>query len=276
MLYLIAVIAQSYIFLHPVSDTSELVFEMKLFPEATSEVLRNAYIVFHASNSSAIVEGQVINISLRCETSATFHLLQSHTVTVEDEAEDWLELSLDMSSLPWPSSENCTFSAHTTGNCSSLDALLALYDYSEHGGLDIRSLVSNTVEKRSAGDGTNKTLLSEYTASGLNCSVQSIFLDYATGFPVFPRSIVVISPNRVGINMTFCFGTCSPVSAALPLNITSTERRLFVMQAASGPTPRACCVPDQIEHESLMIFDEELELVSIQSFPQVVTCHCVI
>ena len=254
-------------------------FQMKLSPEATYGTVQRVSVVFHASNSSAIVRGQVVDISMRCENSTAVHFLRTYTVAESDEAKEWLELNINTSTIPGSFSDNCTFSAEITGNCSSLDAILVVYDYVKHSGFGILEMASEAVEKRSAGEHRNRTLLSEYLALGINCSVHSVFLNFATDFRVFPDSITVISPNSLGVNMTFCFGACNPVFAAPPLNINSTDRRHFIspiLQSPAGPTPRACCIPDKIEHDSLMILNVALELVTIQTFPKVATCKCVI
>lgn len=248
---------------------------MELLPESVSGPLRGASIVFHASNSSAIEEGQVIHIHKRCaESSTANHLLLSYTVTESDEQTEWLELSINMNFYPCSYSENSIFSAQTTGNCSSLDAILVLYDYSQHGGINIHGLASKTVEKRLATDESNRTLLSEYTANGVNCSVQSVFLDYDTDFPLFPESVLVISPGITGVNMTFCFGACNQVPT-LPFDKISPER-LHMIGSITETGCGVCCVPDQFESESLIVFNEDKQIYELQSFPQVKTCKCVI
>ena len=262
-------------YLCPVLGSSHLYFEMEVLPEAVSRPSSSGSIVFHASNSSAIVEGNVIQLYKRCENSTTNNLLQSYTVTELDETKEWLEISIDMSSLPCPYTEKCIFSAQTAGNYSSLDALLVIYDYKKHGVFDITGLVSKTVEKRSAASGRNKTLLSEYTENGVNCSVQSVFLNYATDLPIFPDPIVAISPNGNGLNITFCLGTCNPVAP----DINRPERYQFfssIIDETSGPTPRICCIPDKIEHYDLIVYNTVVEIVDLESFPQVKSCHCVI
>ena len=253
---------------------------MELLPEVVSGPLRSASVVFHASYSGAIVTGKGFHVYKRCENSTTNNLLQSYTATEVDETKEWLELSINLSYLPCSDTEKCIFSAQTTGNCSLLDAILVIYDYSEHGDFDISRLVSKTIEKRSAASERNRTLLSEYTTSEVNCSVQSVFLDYATDFPVFPEHIAVLAPSSIGVNMTFCFGICYPLPViTFPFDINGKKRHNLVnsfIGRVYGPTPRVCCIPDTIEHDGLMVFDSVSELVELQTFPQVKTCHCVL
>lgn len=212
---------------------------------------------------------------MSCGNSTTLDLILSYTVSESDEGKEWLELGIQNSLVTCSTQEKCTFSAQTTATSSLLDAILVVYDYSEHGGLGNLPIVSARAKKRSTSE--NKTLLSEYQSRDVNCSVHSVFLDYDSDFPIFnDQSIVVLAPNSDGINMTFCYGHCNLMPTSLPLDTVNIEREHIFGLLGSDFNERACCVPNDMKHEALIVFDEQQERFLLRSLPHVTTCHCVI
>ena len=229
-------------------------------------------IVLHVANTTPILQGEIIDIFIACENVTVQYPLLSYITTEFDGSKEWLELSLNMTAMPCSPSEMHVFFVRVTGNCSSIDALLVVYDYRPHGGIDLERFSS--FNKRST---LNNTLLSVYQDAGVNCSVQSVFLNYRHEFPVFDESTTVISPNSVGINMTFCYGVCDELSHLTSLNMSSTTRRHFISDIShdmNSPIPKSCCIPDIIEHESMIVAKKDV--LTMEAFPQVVKCHCVI
>lgn len=253
-----------------VSDDGRSEIHMELLPEATSGNVNRMIIVFHAEDNCTMVQGLVIDILVSCKNLTAPHFLFSYNTTELDETKEWLELSMNMTEIPCSLSEKCIFSAHIPGNCTFLDAMLIVYDFSPYEGITIGS-----VKKRST---NSNTLLSVYQDAKLNCSVQSVFLNYRNEFPLFAdESMSVISPNSTGMNMTFCYGICSDLYLEQPLNISSTTRRHFIsdiLQDLNATIPLSCCVPDIIEYQE-MIINVKNEL-SLQAFPQVTKCQCVV
>lgn len=225
------------------------------------------------------MKGQNIEISVSCGNSTTFTPIQSYTVSKSDEEKEWLELSINKDSVSCSATEKHTFSAQVSNNAGTLSAILVIYDYSESG---IRSLASSAViEKRAVKHDVNKTLLSDYVARSVNCSVQSVFLNYAADLPLFPETVKIAYPNSIGLNMTFCFGLCNmeTISTDFPPNLTNVKRHHFFNSAITkgdGFSKKACCTPKDIRYDNLMIYDEVAGLYLMESLPQVTACHCLV
>ena len=256
------------------TDNDEHWFQMELYPKEAREVT-GLSVVVHTSNTSAITRGETMHIFVKCENSTAVHLVRSYSVTESDEHEQWLELSINITSLPCSTSGECCFSAHFSGSLSSLDTLLVVYDYGEYWGLEA---ARTTVQKRATENIANKTLLSNYKASGINCSVQSVFLNFVPDLPIFdPTLVTVVYPNSIGVNLTFCFGLCNAGYITPPENVNTTTRRHFIhhlLQDVNNTIPGPFCVPDVIENDEMLISDLGQNLVEMYTFPQVATCKC--
>lgn len=259
-----------------VIENDEYQFQMDLPPMRTSRIVKALSVVVHYTSTSAIMRDQVMEIFVRCENTTAVHHIRSYTVSDTDKLKEWLELSINTTSIPCTASEQCSFLAQITGESSSLDTFLVVYDYSQYGGLE--GGAHATVQKRTADGIANKTLLSDYQTSEINCSVHSIFLNYATELRIYGTQ-QVIYPSRVGINMTYCYGSCIPEYLTPPVNISSAERIHFLhhlLKDINIPIQGACCVPDVMENDNLLIANPNGEVIELQTFPQVVTCKCII
>ena len=256
------------------TENDEHWFQMELNPKR-ARVVTGLSVVIHSSNTTAIVRGQTLQIFVKCENSTSVHFIQSYSITESDEYKQWLELSINLTSLPCSTSSQCCFSAHFSGDSSLLDTLLVAYDYGKHWGL---SVARTTVQKRATDSIANKTLLSSYNASEINCSMHSVFLNFVNDLPIFdPTQVTVISPNRNGVQLTFCYGSCTTEYFAPPENVNSTTRRHFMdhlLQDENNPIPGPCCVPDVIENDEMLISDLDEHLIELYTFPQVATCKC--
>ena len=258
------------------AEHDEVYFQINLPPKRRSGTLIGLSIVVHVSSAGTLTQGQVLQFLMTCDNSTTtFRPIESYTTNESDEDKEWLEILINSTGL-LPASHECSFFTHIAGNASSLDAILVQYDYCPYGGLDIDTL-KNRVQKRRAVASVNKTLLSDYEASGTNCSVQSIFLAYDDDIPLrlFDEAVYVFAPNNVGINMTFCYGSCESTP---PFNMTSATRRHFInhlLQDENVDIPGVCCIPNTIEYDDMLILDQ-YNVVSMLTFPQVTTCKCII
>ena len=256
-----------------VLDDGRSEIQMELLSETVSSNVNGMTLVFHVSNNYTMVQGLIIDTFVSCENLTASHFLFSYNTTELDETKEWLELSINMTGIPCSLSEKSIFSAHIPLNCTFLDAMLIIHEFSPYGGITISALTS--LKKRST---INNTLLSVYQDEKLNCSVQSVFLNYMNQFPVLAyESISVISPNSTGMNMTFCYGICNELFLEQPLNMSSTTRRHFIsdiLQDLNATIPFSCCVPDIIEHQEMIV--KRRNQIYMEAFPQVTKCQCVI
>lgn len=256
-----------------VADIDEYQFQLDLFPIETKRIVTSVSVVIHIPSNSTGVQGQETQLYVKCENQTALQPIQFY---IAKELGEWLELNINTTSMPCSTSKECIFFVKVLGDPSELDTILVVYDYTKLGGFE--SDIHTTLQKRSTGAIANKTLLRDLQAGGVNCSVQHVFLNYRTELHIFDATQTVISPNNIGINMSYCYGACDS-NYTLPANITSVERfHCFrnILQDIRTPIPGVCCVPDEIENDELIISSMNGELIELKTFPQVLSCKCII
>lgn len=255
------------------ADNDEYQFQLDLFPMETKRIVTSVSVVIHIFSNSTGVQGQGMQIYVKCENHTDLQPIQFY---IANELSEWLELNINTTNMLCSTSKKCVFFVKFLGDPSVLETILIVYDYTKLGGLE--SDMPTALQKRSTGGIANKTLLRDLQAGGINCSVQHVFLNYRTELHLFDETQKVISPNNIGINMSYCYGGCDS-NFTLPTNITSVERvHCFrnILQDIHTRIPGVCCVPDEIEDDELIISSMNGELIELTTFPQVLSCKCII
>lgn len=245
---------------------------MDLFPTETKRIVTSVSVVIHFHSNSTGVQGQEMQLYVKCENQTALQPIQFY---IAKELSEWLELNINTTSVPCSTSKECIFFVKILGDPSVLETILIVYDYTKLGGFE--SDIHTTLQKRSTGV-ANKTLLRDLQAAGINCSVQHVFLNFHTELRIFDATQYVISPNNIGVNMTYCYGICDS-NYTLPAHITSLERfHCFqnILQDIHTPISGACCVPNEIENNELIISHMNGEFVELITFPEVLSCKCII
>lgn len=260
-----------YLNFSTVAGNDEYQFQLTLLPMANTRIVKSVSVVIHFPHNSTRDQGREIQLYVKCENLTAVQPIQFHTVNGTSK---WIELGIKATRIPCSTTDECVFFVKISGDPSALETILIVYDYAKFGGFE-----SDTLEKRSTDYIANKTLLTDLQANGINCSVNSVFLNYATELRIFDGTQEVISPNSIGINMTYCYGTCD-LDYTLPANLTSAERVHFLhnllQDVQHTPLLGACCVPDEIENDDLLISSMNGQVIELQTFPQVVSCKCMI
>lgn len=252
-------------------------FEINFAPVGPSQTLKALSLAVHSSSQNSATEEQVIKVVVKCEHSTLLHHINSYVIS---EANEWSEFYINITYIPCSESEDWKFLIQVMEPPILLDDLhpiLIVYTYSKFGGFENR--LASSLQKRYSEGTFNRTTLSELRESGSSCSVHTTYF-YFTELPILGADEEIISPDPHGINLTFCYGTCSEPLPNNPstnfVNVTRAQLLYHISQDENSLMPSSSCIPDKIENEMLLRYSHEDDLTQLRTFPRVTSCKCLL